>query len=258
LAQFGVAGTIVEALPGGQRTAWRAGHLVLKPADSSLDALRWQQRVLGGMVPDGFRIAAPVTAHDGRLAVDGWTAWPALAGAPAPRWEAIVAVGERFHRALAGIPRPSALLDARADRWALADRIAWEPGAGARLAKVPHVAGLLAARRPLGAPEQLVHGDLSGNVLFADGLAPAIIDFSPYWRAPAYASAVVAVDAVAEHGAPPELLTDLAEPQMLVRALLSRILGEADPARSAFAYSRAAEHVLRHTRSSLAPLSETP
>ncbi len=53
---------------------------------------------------------------------------------------------------------------------------------------------------------QLIHGDLSGNVLFAAGLPPAIIDFSPYWRPVAYASAVVAVDGVLWFGAGEALL----------------------------------------------------
>jgi hypothetical protein len=50
-------------------------------------------------------------------------------------------------------------------------------------------------------PAQLVHADLGGNVLFAPGLAPAIIDFSPYWRPPGYAEAVAAVDAFLWFGA---------------------------------------------------------
>ncbi len=243
LAQFGVDGAVMEPLSGGRRSAWRAGHLVLKRADASLEALRWQHRVLTAIEPEGFRIAPPVTARDGRVVVDGWTAWPALAGATAPRWKDIVAVGVVFHRALASVPRPSSLLDARSDRWAVADRVAWGMTSADAFEEVPHVAGLLAARRPVEATEQLVHGDLGGNVLFAEGLPPAIIDFSPYWRPPRYASAIVAVDAVVAHGAPPALLTDVAAPQMLVRALLFRLLGEADPARSAGAYADAVAHV---------------
>jgi hypothetical protein len=58
---------------------------------------------------------------------------------------------------------------------------------------------------------QLVHGDLgSGNVLFAPGLAPAVIDFSPYWRPPGFAEAVVAGDAVVWHEAGVPLLRAVA------------------------------------------------
>jgi hypothetical protein len=162
--------------------------------------LRWQAKVLGSVEPDGFRVAAPLRTP-GELVVDGWTAWPMLAGAHAPRWADIIAVGERFHRALAGVERPAAVLDARIDDWARADRIAWGEQPAGRFARVPEVAYLLAARTAVSAPSQLIHGDVSGNVLFADGLPPAVIDLSPYWRPSAYASAIVAVDAVLWHGA---------------------------------------------------------
>ena len=141
-------------------------------------------------------------------------------------------MADDLHRALAGLPRP-AFLDARDDVWARADRAAWgEPDAGGQAAP-PEVERLLAARRPLALPSQIVHGDLSGNVLFADPLPPAVIDLSPYWRPAAYARAVVAVDARLWHGAGPELTARAAEPQLILRALLFRLLCARDPAAQA-------------------------
>jgi Ser/Thr protein kinase RdoA (MazF antagonist) len=55
---------------------------------------------------------------------------------------------------------------------------------------------LVAALRPVRVPSQVIHGDLTGNVLFDDSQPPAIIDFSPYWRPAAYASAIVVADAL--------------------------------------------------------------
>jgi uncharacterized protein (TIGR02569 family) len=244
LAAFGVSAR-PEPLSGGQATAWRAVDVVLKPLDMSVDALRCQAEVLGAVEPDGFRVAAPMRSQDGELVVDGWTAWPMLAGAHAPRWADIVAVGERFHRALAGVERPAAVLDARTDGWARADRIAWGEQPAGDCARVPEVADLLlAARTAVSAPGQLIHGDLSGNVLFADGLPPAVIDLSPYWRPSAYASAVVAVDAVLWHGADLDLLSTVAaDAQLLVRALLFRLLATRDPASAAAGYRPAIEFV---------------
>jgi uncharacterized protein (TIGR02569 family) len=191
LAAFDVSAR-PEPVSGDQATAWRAGDVVLKPLDMSIDALRWQAEVLGAVESDGFRVAPPLRTGDGDLVVDGWTAWPMLAGTHAPRWADIVAVGERFHRALARVERPAAVLDARTDGWARADRIAWGEQPAGDFGRVPEVGHLLAARTAVSAPSQLIHGDLSGNVLFADGLPPAVIDLSPYWRPPAYASAIVA------------------------------------------------------------------
>jgi uncharacterized protein (TIGR02569 family) len=257
LAAFAVSAR-PEPLCGGQGTAWRAGDVVLKPLDMSIDALRWQAEVLGSVEPDGFRVAAPLRSQDGELVVDGWTAWPMLAGTHARRWADIAAVGERFHRALAGVERPAAVLDVRTDGWARADRIAWGEQPAGDFARVPEVAHLLAVRTAVSAPSQLIHGDLSGNVLFADGLPPAVIDLSPYWRPSAYASAIVAVDAVLWYEAELALLSTVAaDAQLLVRALLFRLLATRDVAAAAVGYRGAIEFVAGLV-SAAAPRSARP
>ncbi|MGH2837223.1 MAG: hypothetical protein ACRDJY_02605 [Thermoleophilaceae bacterium] len=116
-------------------------------------------------------------------------------------------------------------------------------------ATVPEVAHLLAARGPVSAWDQLVHGDLSGNVLFEDGLPPAVIDFSPYWRPKGFASAVVAVDAVVWHEADVGLLATVVNDrdgtELLIRALIFRLLAHRDPAAHASTYKRAIDQVDR-------------
>jgi uncharacterized protein (TIGR02569 family) len=244
LAAFGAA-SAPAPLAGGRRTAWRAGDLVLKPLDTSIEALAWQADVLASIPSGAFRVAAPLRSRDGALVVEGWTAWPLLAGRHAPRWAEIIAVGERFHDALVGVERPAALLDSRTDMWARADRIAWGELPAGEFAALPEVARLLAARGPVSAPSQLVHGDLTENVLFADGLAPAVIDFSPYWRPKGVASAIVAADAVVWHGADTGLLSsDRDRVQLLIRALLFRLLSDPDPVAHAPRYRRAIDHVV--------------
>ena len=61
----------------------------------------------------------------------------------------------------------------------------------------------------------------------AGAAAPGITDIVPYWRPPAWAAAVVVVDALAWGGADDDLVTrwsDLPEwPQMMLRALLFRL-----------------------------------
>lgn len=91
---------------------------------------------------------------------------------------------------------------------------------------------LAAARRSLGGMrDQLVHGDLSENVLFAEGMAPAVIDLSPYWRPTGFASAIVIADALLWRDAGPEILgaapNDEALGQLLIRALIYRLVTHA-------------------------------
>jgi hypothetical protein len=198
-------------LPGGTGRTWRAGHLVLKPLDRAPAEIAWQADVLASIREDGFRVTRPVPQI-----VDGWTAWEYVEGRHEPgRWTDIIAVGERFHAALTGVPRPTAIIDPGVEPWATGDRVAW----GAE--RFDGLDDIIDALRPVAEPNTLIHGDLTGNVLFDDELPPAIIDFTPYWRPLEFASAIVVADALVWEGAPPELADEI-EPQYLLRALIYR------------------------------------
>ena len=221
-------------LEGGQSTVWRAGSVVLKPLDMPVEALQWQADLVRSMDTRRFRLAAPELARDGRLVVDGWTAWPYLEGAHAiARWADIIAVGHLFHAAVSGCPRPD-FLAARHDRWAIGDRVAWGETRIDPYLDTRHVADLAAHLRPVADRPQLVHADLTGNVLFHPTLPPAVIDVSPYWRPTPFASAVVVADALVWEGADESLLQAVdGEPRMgqyLLRALIFRLVAE-HPAR---------------------------
>jgi len=239
LAAFGASGSVPVPLTGGQGTAWRAGEIVLKPAGSR-HAARWTAELYSTLSGPGFRVPRPVRA-DGDWVAEGWVAWQWLPGAPAdwsgvsPRWGQLLTVSRAFHAALAGIPAPS-WLGRNGTQWTVGDQVAWgerDPApflesAGERLGG--QIRSLLSVLRPMDLPSQLMHGDLGGNVLFADGEPPAVIDFSPYWRPPGLAIAVAAVDALQWSGADPAILGQLTgEPeldQLLGRALVYRHVTE--------------------------------
>jgi uncharacterized protein (TIGR02569 family) len=225
LSVFGVTGE-PEPVEGGEGRSWRAGELVLKPLDVSEQEMEWLADVLASISRDGFRVAEPRRGEDGSVAVAGWCAWEAVAGRhERRRWPEIIAAGERFHAALAGIPCPD-FIERRQSPWAVGDRVAWGELPADELPEVKHLHRLLAALGPVDAPSQLVHGDLTGNVLFDEGLAPAIIDVSVYWRPTPFASAIVVADALVWEGAGESLLDAVAHVpdfgQYLVRALIYR------------------------------------
>ncbi|SEH02000.1 TIGR02569 family protein [Nonomuraea solani] len=222
MVAFGVAGEPVWL--GG---AWRVGALVLKRVGLLSETL-WRAEVLAEL-PDSphFRLARPVRTLDGTWVRRGWEACRLVAGEPdVRRQDDVLRAGAAFHSAIAHLPRP-AFLDVRDDPWSCGDRVAWEElpvPAGATDLLEP----LVAARRPVDLPSQAVHGDLPGNVLFAEGLTPAIIDWPVYWRPPSWAAAVAVADALCWYGATPALAArwvHLPEwGQMLVRALIYRII----------------------------------
>jgi len=224
LAAFGATGDPV-ALGGGGGRAWRAGDVVLKPCNDEAE-WAWLGEVLPTIAQDGFRLALPMRAPDHRWVVDGWGAQPLLAGAHAERWLDVIRIGDRFHASIAALERPG-FLDARTSPWSVGDRVAWEELAPP--IAHPILDRLLAMRAPVSAPSQVVHGDLTENLLFAEGLVPAIIDVTPYFRPRGFASAVVIGDAVRWRDADPEpLLAEVAHdrrfPQVFVRAVIYRLV----------------------------------
>jgi uncharacterized protein (TIGR02569 family) len=229
---FGLTGP-VQSLPGGEGHSLRVGDAVLKPVADELSAT-WMARVLSGLEGDGFRVPRPVRARDGRWVVHGWSAAEFVDGetGPAGRWAEVLAAGRAFHAALRATPCPAFLAD-RDDRWAVGDRVAWReeeidalPELEPLLRRLLHLLPTDGASPNSGAG--LVHGDLSGNVLFAPGQPPAIIDFSPYCRPPAYADAIVTVDGLLWSGATPALVelaaTGTDFPRMLARATIFRLV----------------------------------
>lgn len=72
-----------------------------------------------------------------------------------------------------------------------------------------------------------LHGDLLGNVLFAEGRSPAVIDWAPYWRPPGFGAAIAVMDAACWHDYPRTSLADHHGiphwRQLLLRALVFRI-----------------------------------
>lgn len=207
---------------------------MLKPVDDEEEA-NWLAEFAARLPQRAFRLAAPVAARGGRWIVDGWSAWTRLEGQHSTtRWPELLEAASAFHAATRSVSKPQFIerlgwaMTTPLDRWRLADRIVWGEIPIGDLAGVAHVGRLLEVRRNLHLPSQLVHGDLSGNVLFAKGLAPAIIDLSLYWRPVGYSAALVVADALTWEGAPQEtvhLLESFTDwPQLLVRAVLFRVL----------------------------------
>jgi uncharacterized protein (TIGR02569 family) len=243
LGAFGLTGEPVP-LAGGQGRSWRVGDVALKQVDDVEEAA-WCAAVLDAVEEDGFRVARPLRALDGSWVVDGWSASHWVDGeTAAPDWAAVRRVGRSFHAALKGVPRPD-LVDRRTHRWAVADRVVWD-GLQVQLHD-DRLRGwhdeLLARLEPVDVVEQVVHGDLTGNVLTGAG----VLDFSPYWRSPDHADAQVVLDASIWFQAPSSLANGV-DPQLLLRALLFRVVAldsraQADPA--ALAEAELFEKVVR-------------
>ncbi len=232
LRAFGVRENGLRRLPGGAGHTWTDGRVVVKPV-GCVPEHTWVCGVYASWDSDVVRVPEPVAPRgaDGNdWSTEGWGAHVFVPGRDADLARELSLVKEAsdaFHHIVKDLPRPD-FLDARDDPWAYGDRLAWE-GADAegddetldvirRLTE--HVAAVTA-------PDQVIHGDILPNVLVADGLPAAVIDWPPYFRPLGMANAVAVTDAVTFHGAPLWLLdeweTGVDWNQLLVRALLYRL-----------------------------------
>lgn len=233
LSGFGLTGSAIP-LMGGQEASWRVGDAVVKPSDMQPAWLAWQAGLLTQLDGrDDFRVSVPLRAADGAWVVDGWTAWRYGDGSHIPRrWHDVIEVGRCLHAAVELEPEPPFLRE-RTDRWAIGDRVAWGDLPVPEWVVTAYVPVLAAALRPVDGRPQLIHGDLTGNVLFADDLPPLVIDLSPYWRPPTFATAIVVADALAFEGADASILEPLRDDpdiaQYLLRALIYRIVTDYVP-----------------------------
>ncbi|KAK9243199.1 hypothetical protein V1506DRAFT_405324 [Lipomyces tetrasporus] len=231
LEAFGVEGQAVRASEG-MGTSFFVGNAVFKHVANEHQAqVVWCATVFDGLQVDGVRIPRPLSSREGHYVVDGWAASEFVSGetGPAGRWEQILATSRALHKELSRIPCPE-FIRQRVSPWATADRVAWDEVTIEPLEELRQPFERLNSLKQSidHGPPQIIHADLAGNILFSDGLDPAVIDFSPSWRPAAYGDAIIVADGIVWYGAG-ESLIDLGGTtgdflQLLVRALIFRLI----------------------------------
>ncbi|QWZ10017.1 aminoglycoside phosphotransferase family protein [Nocardioides panacis] len=228
---FGLRERGLSRLPGGAGYVWTDGRVVVKPVGCVAEH-DWVCGVYAAWDSDCVRVPEPVlpSGDHGSWSVDGWGAHVFLPGRDVELLGELAEVKEAsdaFHQSVKDLSRPDFMND-RDDPWAYGDRLAWEGAVpvadGDTLDLIRCLTDHLA---PVDDRDQVVHGDVLPNVLVADGLPPAVIDWPPYFRPAGTANAVAVTDALTFRGGSPSLLDEWETGddwnQLLVRALLYRL-----------------------------------
>ena len=230
----------VRPVPGGHGYSVVAGDLVLSPGrDAATSA--WLNPILAPLAveldherPRSLRIAMPIPTRDLTWVVDGWGATRFEPNARQCRdLDVLVATGRLLHARLASrVTSPPPGIESRTDRWARAAQVAFGESqpTGIPNALVPMALRIMTALDDTAfGPDQLVHGNLAGNVLLdADGV-PLVIDVSAYWRPVLWAEAVTVLSAVVSLGADAAALREWARGerrQAMLRAALFLLLSD--------------------------------
>jgi len=193
-------------------------------------------QILSKLRPVGYRVVEPIQALDNRWVIDGWMATRLIEGVSgyAGRETEALSACRCFHQDLSKVYTSTDCPDWLGNKptiYRKADKLTWCEEPYPRkfnddIAKI--LQPISEARSPIDLPNQITHGDPGGeNVLFAENLAPAMIDIAPYWRPAGYAIAMMLADGIAWEGSNPSTLSLVEdEPfigQLLLRAVLFRL-----------------------------------
>jgi uncharacterized protein (TIGR02569 family) len=218
-----------ERLAGGEGYSFIVDQTVFKPIHN-VERYAWGCDLLLRIPQTGFRLSLPRRTRRQGFTHAGWGATSYEPGeAIRGRWTEKLAVCRAFHAALPTddlSPMPPS-----ADPWTQAHQIVWQE-VDLPDTVDPEIRQLLEALfarcQPLARPKRVIHSDLCGNILFAAGLAPLVIDFSPTYGPLEYAAAILVADAIAWEDAPIELTQELPRTayshQMLIRAVNFRLV----------------------------------
>lgn len=246
LEAFSVS-NLLTVIPGGRGLCFRTANVLLRPSDDNEES-----EYIGSLCANLLKLdlvdycvpaPIPVSESPEKYVADGWTAWTFVDGKMAPKgnFEILFKACRGFHTDLRTLVNEKPLfLSNRQNRFTEADLVTWGEKKLEDVQKVnndimatiqPSLEQLLRLRQPFQQElrNQLIHGDLTGNVLFDDsGRPPAIIDITLYWRPAEYAEAIIVADGLIWLGEGRELVeiygTDHTRMQLLLRALYWRCL----------------------------------
>ena len=226
LEEFGADGTL-EPLSGGEGMSRKSGNIVLKPYQNEEEAI-WSADLMNSIKENGFRVARPVMGKHGSWVYRGWTASRFVEGKEDKgRFFEKIEISKRFHTAIELTERPG-FMKTKNNLYVVADKMTW----GEQPLTWSHqlnesLAPLVEALKPIHLKDQLIHGDLTGNILFHDTLLPAVIDMTPYWRPAEFATAIIIVDSLVWNNVPTTTFADIETTeemnQLLLRATIWRI-----------------------------------
>ncbi|KRE32901.1 hypothetical protein [Paenibacillus sp. Soil724D2] len=225
---FHLSGDIVP-LSGGQNTSVRVSNAVLKPVDD-IQHSEWLLNIIYNIIPQGYRVSKPIRSKYGTFVSKGWACTQYEVGKDVKgRIEEKLLVSKLFHRDLSSIDFGN--FPHTDNPWSKGHRIAWQidelPGELPR--ETQEIINKLLSRVSLKEhyKVQIVHSDLSGNILFDHVLSPLVIDFSPTIAPVEYAEAILVCDCIAWQGSNISEIDLLPDnelyKEMIIRAIIFRL-----------------------------------
>ncbi len=220
----------VNLLEGGQNTSFRIKNAVLKPVGDNVQFCEWVLNVIYNINPHGYRLSKPIKSNNGKFVYKGWCCTRYEPGEHRKgNVKQKLEVARLLHHDLAdtnftNIPNSD-------NPWSKSQRIAWQneslPQNISKKAFKILQEMLSKVKLKENYKVQIVHSDLSGNILFDKALTPLIIDFSPTIAPVEYAEAILLCDSIAWEESPPSEIELICHSEfnveMILRAVIFRL-----------------------------------
>jgi len=219
-------------LKGGQGITWRAEEYIIKPTINE-EETKWCAEIIQQLPQDAYRIPRYQKTQDNQWIYQGWFVLKFIEGEHIKNhWGEKISVCKGFNNLLTNIPKPD-FIDKRTDPWSIASKMTWgEMPLNYVDGLKNYIDKISKYLRPIAVKDQIVHGDIAGNMLFAKGLTPGVIDFTPIWRPKEYSLAIFIVDAITWQEAEDSIISLVENErdifQFLLRAALFRALATSE------------------------------
>lgn len=220
----------VSSLNGGQNTSVRVKDAVLKPVGENVQFCEWALNILNKINPNEYRLSKPIISNNGTFVYKGWCCTRYEPGEHRDgNVKQKLEVSRLFHHDLADIDFIN--IPKAHDPWSISHRIAWQkenlPQNISKEAFKILEELISKIKLKVNYEVQIIHSDLSGNILFDKAQNPLIIDFSPTMAPVQYAEAILACDCIAWQGSPTSELGLICHSifniEMILRAVIFRL-----------------------------------
>jgi len=216
-----------QILKGGQNESIKVGDLVIKPVHEKEKYL-WLSAVLEEINFENLQVATPLKSLEGNFIEDSFGATRYFdAQFYNNKLKEKLDACRELNSKLAGIRKPKEY-DKWESPWTKAQGLAWSDHKISSALLPKEIEELIRLRKTLNLPDQLVHVDLAGNILFDEKGGPIIIDFTPGFYPKEYSEVLLMIDSIAWYQASIEALQLLSaekeiQDQLILRALIFRL-----------------------------------
>ncbi len=208
---------------------YRAGNIIIKPILEKIESEELAEIINQLPVSEKIRIPKPIKSINGNWIEEGYVAWTYLEGKEVGgRYKDKIEVCDFFTKIFQDVSKPK-FIEARNNPWAIADRVTWGELKIQYEEKFQNIINVIQPiLKPNNLSYQIIHGDITRNIIFNEKEFPGVIDLTLYWRPKDYAKALLIVDAITWEDTNLDvynLVVDVPEiNQLLLRAGLRRII----------------------------------